>query len=56
MLLAFSLLQGIRRARYSLAVVVDQTFTSGGVEFRAHFFIDDRHIIFLRVLDFGGCS
>ena len=37
---------GYPESQVSLAVVVDKTFTSGGVEFHAHLFIDDRRIIF----------
>ena len=53
----FSMLPGIGRARYRwLNIVVDQTFTSVGVELRAHLFIDHHHVMlfFFRVFNFCG--
>ena len=45
--LVFSLLPGIRRARYCwLYIVIDRTFTSGGVDLRSHFFMGHHHAIF----------
>jgi len=40
------MLPDIGRARYHwLNIVVDQTFTSVGVELRAHLFIDHHHVM-----------
>ena len=57
--LAFSLLPGVRRARYRCmavtlwlsGVVVNQTFTSGGVDVRTCLFVNHRHVcLYLRVI------
>ena len=49
-----SILPGIRRATYSLAVVVNQKFTSGegGVDMHAHVFIDHPHVSYLLFFKF----
>jgi len=45
--LVFSLLPGIRRARYHLmCIVVNRTFTSAGVDLRAHLFMNHHHASF----------
>ena len=51
--LAFSLLPDIGRARYRwliLASVVDQTFTSGGVDLHVCLFNDHHHVSFFLFL------
>ena len=38
-------------------VVVNQTFTSGGVDVHAHLFVDHHHVnVFIPVLNFRGWS
>ena len=60
--LAFSLLPGIRRTKavtlWLSGVVVDRTFTSGGVDVRAQsLFVDHRRVnVSIHMLNFRGWS